>query len=106
VYFKTTQEIFIGTTRFPEFYDHRSIMDVVANVFHADCHYNLIIGHDILDRIGMPLDFETHSMTWDNQTISMCVLPPKPDPTLLALSLLLDAHEETPPDFLDNDDDS
>jgi hypothetical protein len=22
----------------PEFYDHRSIMDVVANVFHADCH--------------------------------------------------------------------
>ncbi|MGL4349372.1 MAG: reverse transcriptase domain-containing protein, partial [Plesiomonas shigelloides] len=45
-------------------------------------------------------------MTWDNQTISMRVLPRKPDPTLFALSLLLDAHEETPPDFLDNDDDS
>ena len=61
---------------FPEFFKTRKIDTVEARVFHADCRYDAIIGHDMLSEMGLMLDFKNNKMSWDE-----CHVPMRPFPT-------------------------
>ena len=56
----------------PEFFTNR-IIEWPVHV--DDCpnshRYDMIIGRDLLEELGISLDFANHTMTWDNATIHM-----------------------------------
>ena len=56
---------------FPEFGNSKRIQEQQALVFDADCRYDLIIGNDLLTKMGIKLDYEDQSMTWMESTIPM-----------------------------------
>ena len=61
---------------FPEFFKTRKIDSVEARVFHADCRYDAIIGRDLLEEMGLILDFKNSKMSWDE-----CHVPMRPFPS-------------------------
>ena len=61
---------------FPEFFKTRKISSVDARVFHADCRYDAIIGRDLLEEMGLVLDFKNSKMSWDE-----CHVPMQPFPS-------------------------
>lgn len=66
------QSISIDSMVLPEFFRNRSMGDVEAKVFNAlGVRYDMIIGRDIINRIGMKFDSDTLTMTWDGQIVKM-----------------------------------
>ena len=61
---------------FPEFFKTRVIDKLEAKVFHTDCRYDAIIGRDMLDEMGLILDFKNTKMSWDD-----CHVPMRPFPS-------------------------
>jgi hypothetical protein len=56
----------------PEFFENRTI-DWTEHVDDSktDQRYDMIIGRDLLEELGMSLDFGQHIVTWDNATVTM-----------------------------------
>ena len=57
----------------PEFHEHKEIeWDVhVDQSDHDSSTYDMIMGRDLLDTLGMDLLFSEHMMKWDNATVPM-----------------------------------
>jgi hypothetical protein len=53
----------------PEFFRHKKI----TWTFHLanSIGYDMIVGRDLLDELGMTLDFKNHIMTWDSAEVPM-----------------------------------
>ena len=90
----------------PEFHRQRFIDEASAMVFDATCRYDVIVGRDLLTRIGMSLDFGSKEMIWENVSVAMRPynildrhtgmdgVDPELEPTP-AMMLFLDAIDET-----------
>ena len=71
--FSTTSQVTLNEVRFPELGNH-CIDTVVADVFHLpSCQYDIIVGRDILNKIGMKIDFHNKTVSWMNQDLPMRV---------------------------------
>ena len=93
--FTTSQYIIADQLMLPEFFRNRTIQDVTLHCFpQGSCRYDAILGRSFLSRIGMTLDFDDHSMTWDDQQLVMRPYPSDSSPEILGLDLLLDLYEE------------
>jgi Reverse transcriptase (RNA-dependent DNA polymerase)/RNase H-like domain found in reverse transcriptase len=55
----------------PEFDRNKTVDDHHALVFDGDSAYDMILGRDILHRLGITFDFETKTMRWLNNVVSM-----------------------------------
>ena len=56
----------------PEFVNGRSIEGLKANVFHSPmCPYNVILGTDFLQAIGMKFDYEHYVISWLDIIVDM-----------------------------------
>ena len=57
---------------FPEFDKHRRIYGVKAMVFdEPTCPYDIILGRDLLDDLGIVIDFKNHHVKWMENYIFM-----------------------------------
>ena len=61
----------LSQVKFPEL-SVNNIGDIKADVFDSPTfRYDLIIGRDVLERMGIILDFNKHQMTWTDKIITM-----------------------------------
>ena len=70
--FKTHRQCDIEFT-LPAFHEHRKILcTAYVDESHKEaCHYDMIIGRDIMHSLGINLLFDTAEITWDNAKIHM-----------------------------------
>ena len=62
----------------PAFDKHRVIAEHQFHVFEGDCHYNVILGGDFLEKIGMNLLYKTLEIEWLGNVLPMETID-KPD---------------------------
>ena len=56
--FTSSEQVDLYDFVLPEFHGKRFLPHVAAQVFHAECRYDMIVGRDILRAFGIKLDFE------------------------------------------------
>ena len=54
----------------PEFYESR-LISWKAHVTPQDCGYDMIVGRDLLQELGMNINFSTNSVEWEGATVPM-----------------------------------
>ena len=59
----------------PEFFKTRVVEKATARVFHADCRYDVIGGRDLMNSLGLVLNFHDQKMTWDDCHVPMREFP-------------------------------
>ena len=69
--FDSSREVFLEDVVFPEFDKTKRVSGLKAFVFDADCNYDMILGRDILHKIGLTLDFENKQMKWMENIVPM-----------------------------------
>ena len=69
--FSASQALDLEQLSFPEFHRHRILETSTVNVFNSDCRYDIIIGRDVLQTLGVNLDFKDNIMTWDEAVVAM-----------------------------------
>ena len=63
---------FMEHIQLPEFVNGRSIEGLQANVFHSpSCPYNVILGTDFLQAIGMKFDYQHDVIQWLDVIVDM-----------------------------------
>ena len=62
----------------------------MAKIFDNGCHYNMILGQNLMNDLGIMLDFNNKSMAWDGSTVGMHGYDQNQEPMTLATNLLLD----------------
>ena len=75
----------------------------MAKIFDSGCQYNMILGWNLMNDLGIVLDFNNKSMVWDGSTVTMRGYDQNQEPTTLATNLLLnilDSHLEANDSFL------
>ena len=68
--FNSCEQVQITSCKCPEF-GSRSIPDIKADVFDSHCCFDMIIGRDLLEPIGIKLDFGNDTVQWIDHTIPM-----------------------------------
>ena len=61
----STMEVDLEEVTFPEFFRTRRLDKFTARVFTAECRYDAIIGRDVLQDMGLKMDFKNNKMSWD-----------------------------------------
>ena len=84
----------------PEFHRTHRLDTLEAKIFDQTCHYDMILGRDLMDDLGIVLNFELKSMEWDKAIVAMREHPINMSTTSFAMNLLLDAIDGS----LDNND--
>jgi len=79
---------------FPEFFKSRFISEVEAFVFNTGCRYDAIVGRDVLQEMGLVLDFKTSSLKWDDCIVAMRPYPPEDEGITAAQQLYYSLLEE------------
>ena len=64
-------EVDLENITLPEFFRSRKLSKIQARVFMAPCRYDAIIGRDVLNELGLKLDFKDNKMTWDDCHVPM-----------------------------------
>ena len=99
--FTSNQEIQLEQVMLPEFFKTRKVDYVQAKIFTTPCRYDMILGHDLLNDLGIILDFKNKSMEWDQAHIPMRSYPSNHDSATTATEWLLDAVDN---DLVGNDE--
>ena len=55
--FSSNQQVRLDGIAFPEFYKHRRLPTMACRVMNVPCHYDIIIGRDVLEQIGIIVNF-------------------------------------------------
>ena len=64
--------IHIDNISLPELINSRSIQGLNANIFNSStCPYDIILGWDFLQQIGLKIDFLIDSIQWFNTILTM-----------------------------------
>ena len=54
----------------PEFYESK-LISWKAHVTKQDCGYDMIVGRDLLQELGMKIDFDSNSIEWEGASVPM-----------------------------------
>jgi hypothetical protein len=82
---------------FPQFYITRYFSSDKARVLETSCHYDMVIGWDMLPAMGLIVDFKDNLMTWDAIVVAMKMYPkkpPLPNEPLIVSQMILDLIED------------
>ena len=88
--FTANEEVKLHDILLPEFHKMRRLQTLMAKIFDQGCHYDMILGRNLMNELGLVLNFNTKSMTWDGSTVAMREYDHNHDPTTLATNVLLD----------------
>ena len=90
--FTANEEIKLHNILLPEFHKTRHIQTLTTKIFDNGCHYDMILGQNLMNDFGIILDFNNKSMVWDGSTVTMRGYNhnQNQEPTTLATNLLLD----------------
>ena len=67
----SNRQVFLDNIMFPEFDKTKRISGAIANVFDSECKYDLIVGRDLLHKIGLSICFEKKEMRWIDSVVPM-----------------------------------
>ena len=73
--FSSNRQIKLEGVLFPEFFWMWRLDNIEARIFNSNCHYDMIIGRDVLNTLGISMDFAKKEITWDKTVVSMCSFP-------------------------------
>ena len=82
--FTSNQEVQLEQVMLPEFFKTRKLDHVNAKIFDTQCCYDMILGRDLLNDLGLILEFKNESMEWDQAQIAMRSYPLDHDTTITA----------------------
>ena len=88
--FTSNEEVKLHDILLPEFHKTRHLQTLMAKIFDQGCRYDMILGRNLMNKLGLVSNFNTKSMTWDGSTVAMREYDHNHDPTTLATNLLLD----------------
>ena len=88
--FTANEEIKLHNILLPEFHTTRRIQTLTAKIFDNGCRYDMILGWNLMNDLGIVLDFNNKSMVWDGSTVTMRGYDQNQAPTTLATNLLID----------------
>ena len=88
--FTANEQVKLHDILLPEFHKARCLQTLTAKVFDNRCHYDMILGWNLMNELGIMLDFNNKSMAWDGSTVAMREYDQHQEPTTLATNLLLD----------------
>ena len=88
--FTAKEEVKLHDVLLPEFHKTRRLKTLMAKIFDQGCRYDMILGRNLMNKLGIVLNFNNKSMTWDGSTVAMREYDLNHDPTILATNLLLD----------------
>ena len=101
--FTSHQEVQLEQVMLPEFFKTRKLDHVNAKIFDTQCHYDMILGHPLLNDLDLILDLKNKSNEWDQAQIAVQSYLLDHDTTITVTQWLLDAvdnnlanNEETP----------
>ena len=66
-----TDTVTLRQIKLPEFDKNRTIDECKVLVFDAPCQYDVLIGADLLKKLGMKLDYENGIVEWLGNTVPM-----------------------------------
>ena len=69
--FSSNQELTLCNAILPEFHRSQHINKIKTKIFNQNCCYNMITGRDLLNELGIILDFKNLTITWDKAQIIM-----------------------------------
>ena len=98
--FTSNESITLKNVLLPEFHRTRRLDTLQAKIFDQSCRYDMILGRDLMNDLGIVLNFESKSMEWDKAIVAMREHPKKASNTSVATNLLLEAIDGG----LDNND--
>ena len=73
--FSCNQQVELEGVVFLEFFWMQRLDNIEARIFNCNCHYDMIIGHDILNALGISMDFTKKEITWDKTVVPMRSFP-------------------------------
>ena len=88
--FSSTEEIQLQNIFLLEFHHTQCLDQLKAKTFTTNCHYHMILGQDLLNDLGLMLNFVTKSMEWDKVIVNMHSFPTHTMPEDLATHFLLE----------------
>jgi Retroviral aspartyl protease len=91
---KSKRQVWMANIILPEFDKHRHIDHCHAIVFDAPCNYDVILGRDVLAKIGMDVLFSTGTVRWMGIEIPMHEKGFRNKPATTFLQLYNDFHHE------------
>jgi hypothetical protein len=90
--FNSNKTVELTNLCFPEFYRTRYFSSYKARVFETSCHYDMIIGRNMLQAMGLIVDFKDNLMTWDDVVVAMKMYSKKPplpnEPSIVSQMIL------------------
>ena len=92
--FSSSKQVELKGVVFPEFFHTQKLDNIWARVFHSECHYHMITGRDVLNTLGIAMDFTKKEITWDKAVVPMHCFPQIDEDNLPVAQQLLN-------DFLD-----
>ena len=88
--FTANEEVKLYKILLPEFHKTRRIQTLTARIFDHGCRYDMILGRNLMNDLGIVLHFNTKSMAWDGSIVTMREYDQTQEQTSLATNLLLD----------------
>ena len=98
--FTANESVMLKNVLLPEFHRTHRLDTLQAKIFDQTCRYDMILGHDLMNDLGIVLNFESKSMEWDKAIVAMREHPKNASNTSFATNLLLEAIDGG----LDNND--
>ena len=80
--FSSTQELTLSNVLLLEFHRSQNINNIQTKIFEQPCQYDMILGHDLMNELGIILDFKNKTITWDNTRITTTLMKIKQEPLL------------------------
>ena len=68
---QSQRKVFLSDILLPEFDKTKQINGSGAYVFDSPCRYDMILGRDLLHKIGLNIDFENKVMKWIDSIVPM-----------------------------------
>ena len=88
--FTANESIILKNVLLPEFHRTRRLDTLGAKIFDQMCRYDMILGCDLMNDLGIVLNFELKSMEWDKAIVAIQEHPINASTTTFAMNLLLD----------------
>ena len=70
-----TQVLQVTAMRLPEFFRTRKIGPLQVRLFEANCRYDMVLGRDILNQLGILFNFKEKKISWDDCHVPMRQYP-------------------------------
>ena len=100
--FSSSEQLCVHDFVLPEFSSKQKLTKLKANVFNAECRYDMIVGRDVLRAFGIKLDFEDDCIVANDVSVPMRPFP-KATPTMEPVDQLLADYVDR---LSDNDEDT